>query len=183
MKMKLLHRHLFSLLFSSFLAVGCLVLVGCKATVPAATVKELRDSTTHKKDSSWFVLEVDADTVYLPGDTVRIGFVIECDSVTNKPIDANAIVEGKTGRLVISLKNGLLNIMSQRDSMALVIETNNKIIHHLKNEITRIEKDKSESNPIEIYKTHWYDIAARWMAVILILIILITLLLKLKKPI
>lgn len=157
------------LLFISFLAVGGLVLSGCKAAAPATAVMEKSDSTTVSSDSTWFTIENVTDTIYLPGDSIPFVAIVKCDSVTNQPKDIEAVVEGQNGRLMISLKKGILKVLSERDSLKHLIETKNKVIHHLEEKVITLSNEKQTTNTVVEYRTHWYDMAARWLACISII--------------
>jgi len=169
-------KYLFALVVTVFfLAVGCLVFSSCKVAAPAATVKERTDSTTVKKDSTWTETITEYDTIYLPGDSVMIVAWIECDSITNKAKDFEIKVDGKNLQLVLSLKNGMLNALSKYDSSKHIIAKQKELIHTLSETITKLNHEKEEVKIVTEYKTHWYDIAARWLAVIFIILIIIKL--------
>lgn len=167
--------------FVASLAVGCLVL-GCKVAAPATSVKEWADSTRTEKDSTWFVAEATSDTIYLPGDTIVIDHIIECDSITNKPKEFKSKTIGKNGRLELSLKNGLLMVKSKYDSAVLLIQKNEKEIYILRKSLLTINNHKEETKTVVDYKTHWYDIWARWIAVAVVLFLLIKTIIKIYKP-
>jgi hypothetical protein len=157
-----------------FLVVVCLV--AC-IKPPAATISEKNDSTNLQNDSTWTKETLTPDTIIRPGDTVRITTFIECDKATNKPKDMTMKVHGKNNELEIKLRNGLLDVMSAYDSLVLVTHHKDTEIHHLRETLIRVNKEKQEVKIKIEYKTYWFDTWARIIAII----VLIFLLFKIKN--
>jgi hypothetical protein len=155
---------------SSFLVVVCLVVSGCKSAPPAATIVEKNDSTFSKQDSTWTTERIVHDTITTPGEIIIIERLIECDSVTNKPKEFKDKVKGSNSSLEISLKDGLLRVRAKYDSLLHVIDLKEKHINTLTKSLIEVNNQKRETKIITEYKTHRYDIACRWMALILIIL-------------
>ena len=94
------------------LSVCCVCVVVClmacsRKGLPQAGTITRADSSVVKKDSTWRDVVTDIDTVYLPGDTIKIETLIECDPVTNKPKDISKF----------SLLNRRLRLIFQDDAI------------------------------------------------------------------
>lgn len=154
------------------LVVVCLMACSRKG-LPQAGTTSRADSSHVKKDSTWSVKEIVYDTIFLPGDSVEVQVLIECDKATNKPKDITIGANGNNSKMVMTLRNGILNVKSKYDSAMKIVAHQKETIHHLQQELTRVNNEKSETIIKEVYLTHWYDIAARWISLIVIIIIIL----------
>ncbi len=163
------------------LVVFCAVACSRKVVPQPGTISHA-DSSYVKKDSTWSVKEVVYDTLWLPGDSVEVEVLIECDSVTNKPKDITIGAKGDKSKLMLSLRNGILNVKSKYDSVMKINARQKETIHHLSDALVRVNKQKQETIVKVEYKTHWYDTGARWIAGIVLLILIIYIVTKNLKP-
>lgn len=167
------------------LSVCCVCVVVCllacsRKGLPQAGTITRADSSVVKKDSTWRDVVTDIDTVYLPGDTIKVETLIECDPVTNKPKDISVIVDGKHSKLEMTLRNGILKVKSKYDSVMQITINQKETIHHLQQELTRVNSQEKQTIIVEKFITHWYDIMARWLALIYILLIILYIIIKIK---
>ncbi|MGL6123951.1 MAG: hypothetical protein ACRC1W_13270 [Shewanella sp.] len=149
----------------SVVAVLLLLVSGCSLKVAPATSTEVKDSTYVKET-------VRFDTLRIPGETIRVieEHFIECDSITLKAKLKHKKYKGGRSSLIISIdKNGTLQATSHCDSIE-------KILKLKDTEITRLRSEKKTETIVKItHEPRWYDIALRWVAVILTLVFIIRL--------
>ena len=101
--------------------------------------------------------------VTLPGDTVEIIKVIECDPVTNKPKPFQ--ISKKATKAKIHLKvnsSGQLTATGSCDSLRQVITALDKEVFHLRKE------KKSTVKVVEVFKTRKIDKFCRWFTIIVV---------------
>lgn len=157
----------------SWLMVLLLLVVGCRPTqVSSDTSTEVTDSTWTKETPREIEVRIERDTVILEHQ-------IECDSVTNKPKPFTSII--RSGRLTQRVKvdsGGKLEAKSECDSLKKVFQAMDKEIFRLRHEKKETVKTVVKTE----YKTRWYDMAARWIASIAIVIIGGYTLYKFNKP-
>lgn len=157
-------------LFHIGLMVLLLMVVGCGRKVTPSTSTIVKDSIYVKEVPRYVEVKI-------PGDTVTITEVIECDSVTNKPKAFER--KEKSGRATLKVEltdQGQLTATSECDSLLEVIKVLDKEIFHLKHE------SKKETIVVTEYKTRWFDIAARWIAGIVMLATVGFVVFKIWKP-
>ena len=165
--------------FALVLCVVVVCLLACsRKGLPQAGTIARADSSFVKKDSTWRDVVTEVDTVYLPGDTIKIETLIECDSITNKPKDISVVVDGKHSKLEVILRKGILNVKSKYDSVMQITIHQKETIHQLQQELTRVSNQEKQTITVEKFKTHWYDIAARWLALIFILLVILFIIIK-----
>lgn len=153
-------RYLIAILFIASLSSCC---------------KKFTTTTTIVKDSV-IVKEVPRLVeVPVPGDTVKIIDVIECDSLTNKPKPKK--IQATTGRAFTSVEvkaDGTLTATGGCDSLLQVIEVMDR-------EITRMRSETTETETTQIaYRATTFDIFLRWLFGIVIAAVGIRTLLRFK---
>jgi len=147
--------------FFSAMMVLLIVVCGCsRKGHTTATTTEVTDST-HTKEIVRYV------EVMIPGETVTIEKLIECDSVTNKPrpftIEKNS---GRAGLTLIVDSSGRLTGTGECDSLKRLVEARDKEILRLKS------KTKTEVKTETVYKTRGIDKFCRvFTAVVLFILI------------
>ncbi len=158
-------------LFYTGLVVLMLMVAGCSRKTSTTTSTFVKDSV--------HVEYVDRDVeVKLPGDTVYLPGHIECDPVTDKPKPSSG--KKKSGRLTLDYHldaKGKINITCAEDSLKTIIKAQDKLIFQLRHSETK------KTEVIEVYKTRRIDIICRWIAAILLVVVLIKIYLKFIKPI
>jgi hypothetical protein len=159
--------HIACCLFLLIVACG-----GCKT--PTATLNSNKETTKKEKDSVRVVEKIREVQVQVPGDTVVIKERIECDQKTNKPIAKT--FEGHNGKAFSKTtidSDG--NITTEGGCSPWITKVNalEKEVTYWKSLFESQSQQTSEVKIKEVYKTHWYDIAARWMALILIVYIIL----------
>lgn len=135
------------------------VVAGCSSRVAPTT-------TTTVKDSIYVKEIVRHDTVSIPGEKIRITRFIHCDSLTHqvKPFEVKEKKNNQSLEIILN-PNGELTAICKSDSLIKVIEGKDKEINHLRQEKTK------ETIPVITHEPYWYDIAARWIASIVLLLI------------
>jgi hypothetical protein len=127
-------------------------------------------------DSVYVTLKPRDTTIYIPGDTVRITDIIECDSITNKPKPIN--ISSRSGRAQAQVQitaDGRLNILAHCDSLEQVITVMDKEIFRLRQEKRTINV-VTEKKPSKLRV--WANNIAWTLAIIFLAIILIRLITK-----
>jgi uncharacterized protein YcfL len=153
-----------------FILFAILLLSGCsnKSVV----------SSTEVKDSVHVEYIPRMVEVKVPGEKVTVTKYIECDSVTNKPkpIDI-AATKGKAHVAVVIDKEGQLTANSECDSLTELIKV-------LDQKITRLKSEKQTVvlPPEIVYKTYWFDVPARFISLLTLLIIIVYILRRLYFP-
>lgn len=132
------------------LMVLLLVVAGCSRKVTSSTTTEVTDSV-YVKEVPRFI------EILIPGDTVEIERMVECDSVTNKPKPFTVRKKSKTASLTVGIDSqGRLTGTGVCDSLQKIIEAKDK-------EITRIRKEKTKEVIVQTeYKPRGIDIFCRW---------------------
>lgn len=123
----------------------------CKANVKDSVRVERHDTTITKWRDT---------TVYLPGETVKIRDFVFCDSL-NKAQMPKTKVKGKHLTATVEIKDNKLAVDCAEDSL---IAVNAKLRDEL-----RISKESTYHKQVvtvEKQYTAWYDIAARWVALL-----------------
>lgn len=144
-----------------------LVAVGCSRKATPSVTTEVTDSTYTKEIPRPFI-------VRLPGDTVRITRLIECDPVTNKPRPFKAAKKSGRASEQAELKaNGELTVTGTCDSLNKVIQTMDKEIYRLRTEKKKIVQPE--------YLTRDFDKVCRWYFAITVLLGLGFLFFKINK--
>lgn len=144
-----------------------LVVSGCSRRVTSSITKQVSDSVFVKEVPRFIPINI-------PGDTVILERVIECDPVTNKPKPFDVKKKSKQATLIVTVdNNGKLNATSICDSLRKVVEAKDREISRYRSEKTQVE--------IPVYKTSEFDIFCRWWFAISVLIIIVTIFLKLKN--
>ena len=136
-------------------------------TIASACSPRVITNTTSVRDSIIVKETVRYDTLTIPADTVRIEHQIECDPVTLKPVPT--VIKRNSGRVRSSVtisNTGQLTVDSKCDSLQHIIRVLDKELFHYRHE------RKTETIEVTKYKTRWYDKLFRWMALILVLVIL-----------
>jgi len=146
-----------------------IVVVGCgRKAVPTTSIKsEVHDSVITKEVTRFVAVK-------LPGDTVTITDYIECDSITNKPLPKKINAHGARAKIAITINSsGLITGTGGCDSIKAVVEAKDKLIYQLRIENKTLNETKFVHQPA------WFDIAARWIASVFILLIIGCVVLKL----
>jgi hypothetical protein len=118
------------------------------------------DSTSVKETIRWQVVEV-------PGDSIPFEVRIECDSVTNKPLPIRYKQGSKRAAVNLKLDTlGVLTGISYCDSLQLQVEIKDREISRLKSEKTVVE--------VPVQYTAWYDLVARYLALLFIVVMVFT---------
>jgi len=113
------------------------------------------------------------DTVFIKGDTIsiydtvvvdRLTGLINSDAITADAEYAQAIAQVINSRLFLNL-----------------VQKDTAIARMLKENITEVEVYRDRVEIVEKFTTHWYDIAARWVAGIFIFIIFVGIILRYIK--
>ncbi len=156
-----------------FIGLGLVLLlavVGCSRKIAPSTATEVHDSVRTE------IVYRDVP-VQVPGETVTVrDTIIRCDKATNKPIPME--IKQRKGAAFVDLKikaDGSISGTGGCDSLAAVIKAKDQLITKLRTEKTII------TNTVIQYERHWYDIAARWIAGIFILIVAGIVLVKFNK--
>lgn len=144
-----------------------LVVDGCSRKGVPSTTTEVSDSVLVKEVTRFI-------PVVIPGETVNLTGLIECDSVTNKPKPFAGRAEGKHGALVAVTidHSGQLNATGGFDSLKKVVEAKDKEIYRL-----RTEKTKTV---VPVYRRTDFDTFCRWYFASTATIVIVIIFLKLK---
>jgi len=130
----------------------------------ASCSKKTFTNTSQTKDSIHIEYKERLVEVPVPGDTVEVEKLIECDSLTNKPKPFT--VKMKSGRARINLKvdsKGSLTATGICDSLTRIVKLADKEIFRLREKIEKLEVLKTE------YKTRTIDKIARWFMLVALL--------------
>lgn len=158
------------------LGLGFLMMVaGCGSIGPRH--KAATTTTTEIKDSVSVVYTVRIDTVTVPGDTVTVTDVIECDSVTNKPKPKTLRAFGHRAHVVVAVDStGQLTAQAVCDQYMKIILSQQKEIFRLQQEKRQLVRQIN----VPVYKTYWYDPPARVISLILVCFVAGYTIIKLK---
>lgn len=130
-----------------------LLVVGCGRKIVPSTTIVLHDSIIYKTEEK---------IVRLPGDTIRIHKVIECDQKTNVAKDFKETRQQGINKTTVESKNGVLNVMSDCDSL---LKIKNSIIEKMHSE------NKTETKVVTEYEVYWYDkYLSRPLAILFLLV-------------
>ncbi len=159
-----------TILMQRFLiGLGLVILVvGCGRKAVPSTTTEIRDSIIVKEIPR--IVEVP-----VPGETVMVTEYIECDSVTNKPKPKK--MNARSGKAVMNIDvkaDGSITGLGGCDSLKALVETADRLIERYRSAQKTEVKIEYEHQP------YWYDIAARWIAGITLLFVLLVLFTRLK---
>jgi hypothetical protein len=141
---------------------------------PTATITTDTQTKIDRKDSIWVdsIITVH-DTITIKGDSVFIRKYIHCDSLNHiKPFEEKKKVGNASLDVVID-QNGKLTATASCDSLQRIIEEQKQLIHQLHSEKTTITKTTEKKTPVITHEPYWYDIACRWIAGIVLLIIIV----------
>lgn len=153
------------LLFAAMMVL-LFVMAGCGRKVVPSITTEVSDSV-HVKEVTRFV------PVPIPGDTVTVERLIECDSVTNKPKPFNIKKKSKHASVVLTVDSaGMLTSTGVCDSL-------NKVIKAKDTEIYRLKSTKTATTT-PVYITSGFDKFCRWFFAITLILIVGTIGMKLK---
>lgn len=144
------------------IGLGILVVVGCGRKAVPTTTTEIRDSIIVKEVPR--VVEVP-----VPGETVTVTEYIECDSVTNKPKPKK--INARSGKAVMNIDvkaDGSITGSGGCDSLKALIQTADKLIERYRS------AQKTEVKIEYVHQPYWYDIAARWIACIALVLFVLT---------
>lgn len=128
------------------------VAVGCNQKFASSV-------TTKVSDSTWVTETPRTIDVLIPGYSLGVKRMIECDSITNKP--KPFVVEKKEEHASLRTEvteEGELIADSKCDSLVKQVEVLEQKIHTLRTEKT------DTIQPIIQYKTRQIDIVCRWIA-------------------
>lgn len=134
------------------------------------------------KDSTYTVVTTIHDTIHVPGDSVKLIVPSPCPELTlnegkkvaQKPPKSYKKKTGKASVEVTQDSTGGLEIDCKCEDYQAVIETQNKEIHHLREQVTKTDTTKY------VRETPWYDWLARAIALAFVIIILNTILSKFR---
>jgi len=108
------------------------------------------------------------DTIYIKGDTVRSADTVYIDRLTGL-INSNRITQGT------EFAQAWAQVVNSRLFLELV-QKDTAIARILQENIKEVEVYRDRVEVVKTYSTHWYDIAARWIAGVFLLLVLIKLL-------
>lgn len=133
-------------LFVLTILSSCVTQQRCLNKFPPQTVTIIKDSIVCVPDS-----------ILIPGKTVTMESTSPCPPavVFHSEIKKNGLTS------VVDIRNGVLTQTCKEDSLKHIIETE----RHFRNTVKQIVLPAKE-----VYLTHWYDIMARWVAIVLFLI-------------
>jgi PBP1b-binding outer membrane lipoprotein LpoB len=164
-------QRILSLIFCVVVVAGC-----SRKIAPTTTITSTTNTVTEKEDSTWSdIPKVKEFTENVAGTIIRVPIYIHCDSSNHiTPIKETI----KKGNATIDLnidKNGKGTINVTCDSLQKIIKEQTQLIHHLQKEKTTTIRTVERRIPVITHEPYWYDMAARWIAgtVLLILIIFI----------
>ncbi len=147
----------------AIIAITLTSLACSKRVVPDSSIV-----TNNTSDSTVVTNVIRADTVYIKGDTVRVTERIDCDKVTNKPVEST--IHAKSGRSSIAVtigKDGKLTATAVCDSLMEVVQVMDKEIFRLRHEA----KLEVRTPPTQ-YITRKIDIICRYVAGGLLLLLI-----------
>ncbi len=133
--------------------------------------KIISNTVTTTKDSIVYKIVNKRDTVRIPGESVFITKHIPCPDL--KPFSETK----KSGRSSVTLaadKSGNVTATSNCDSLLQVLQRWDTTTQHFRSSKQVIH------DSVIVYRTQWYDMAARWVAVIALLVTGLLAYLKLK---
>lgn len=143
------------------------VVAGCGRKVVPSTTTEVSDSVLVREVPRFI-------PVPIPGDTVEVERLVECDSATNKPKPFTVTKKATRASLKVSIDTaGRLSSTGICDSMQKVVEAKDREIYRLRQEKTVTEKP--------IYLNSDFDNFCRWWFAATALILIVTIFLKLKQ--
>lgn len=144
-----------------FLVEACLILVIGLLMLLAGCCPKVVQMGTDRIDSVRVVERERIDTVFFAGEMLTVDWVIECDSITNKPVPSS--FHKKDGRASANLTiddQGRLQGRAGCDSLAAVVKLKDIEIYRLRRELVTAEVPMP---------TPWYDMMCRWIAGIAVL--------------
>lgn len=143
------------------------VVAGCGRKVVPSITTEVSDSVLVREVPRFI-------PVPIPGDTVEIERLVECDSVTNKPKPFAVTKKATRASLQVSIDTaGRLQSKAICDSLQKIVEAKDREIRRIRKEKTVIEKP--------VYVTTGFDRFCRWWFAITATILIVTIFLKLKN--
>ena len=133
-------------LFVLTILSSCVTQQRCLDKFPPQTITRIKDSIVCVPDS-----------IFMPGKTVTMESTSPCPPhvVFHSEIKKNGLTS------VVDIRNGILTQTCHDDSLMREIQRRDHYISTHKQIVLPAK---------EVYLTHWYDIMARWAAIILILI-------------
>ena len=143
------------------LSLRLLLLTGWVLLIVAGCSRKTMTSTSEVRDSTVIKYVPRLVEVKVPGDTVTIKELIECDELTNKP--KPFLRKSKTAKAKVSVaidKRGMLTATGGCDSLKTVVQTMDKEIFRLRHESKTQTETKIE------YKTRTIDKWARTICLI-----------------
>lgn len=151
--------------------IAILSLAACaKKITPSNSISWLVEDSTHVGEVAR------QDTIYVPGDTIRLTQMIDCDKVTNKPKPTSGTARSIRGGVAISVdKTGKLVAIAVCDSLASVVTVMDKEIFRLRH------SEKKEKEVIVEYRTRKIDIFCRYISGGLLLLIIGYVVAKVRK--
>jgi len=108
------------------------------------------------------------DTIYIKGDTVHSADTVYIDRLTGL-INSNRITQGT------EFAQAWAQVVNSRLFLDLV-QKDTAIARILQENIKEVEVYRDRVEVVKTYSVHWYDIAARWVAGLFLLLVLIKLL-------
>lgn len=160
-------KNLVLLQFFAGMMVLLLVVAGCGRKVMPSITTEVSDSILVKEVPRFI-------PVHIPGDTVEVERLVECDSATNKPKPFAVKKKSTRASLTLSIDAaGRLRSTGVCDSLQKVVEARDLEIYRLRKEKTVIEKP--------VYLTSGFDNFCRWWFITTALILTATIFRKLKN--
>lgn len=158
-------KNLVLLRFFAGMMVLLSVVAGCGRKVVPSITTEVSDSILVKEVPRFIPVPV-------PGDTVEIERMVDCDSVTNKPKPFSIKKKSTRASLTVSIDNtGKLHSTAICDSLQKVVEAKDREIYRLRKETTKIP----------VYVTSEFDNFCRWWFAITAIILIVTIFFKLKN--
>ena len=152
----------FAMLISLLLLAGCTTPERCARRYPPEIIRH--DSIVYKER----IITI-FDTVHIKGDTVRSADTVYIDRLTGL-INSNRITQAT------EFAQAWAHVTNSRLFLELV-QKDTAIARMLQENIKEVEVYRDRVEVVKTYSVHWYDIAARWMAGLFLLLVLIKLLL------
>lgn len=146
-------------------------MTGCKSS------KIDRSERSSVKDSVSVIKEYSVDTVYLPGDSIEVEVLIECDSLTNKPKPIKRqIVKSQLHASIAIDTSGILQVKCKTDSLIQIINKQKITMERYKTKHfeEHIESLTKRSNEARV-KWYYWVVFGFALGIITILIIKIIL--------